>query len=137
LIFYTLKGPSYELEIYEDKLRLIKKPWTKIFSRKKETLDWPIKDISQFEITVPKFMMVSGKLEWHTFSGETAHFRFSTTPAMVKKIETYIQKRVIKNHEAIHKAKVIQLAEVAPKRIETKKQRRERERIERAAANAA
>lgn len=131
MIFYTLKGPSYELEIYEDKIRLVKKPWIKIFSRKQETLDWPIKELSQFEITVPKFMLVSGKLEWHTFNGEVGQFRFTTTPAMVKKIETYIQKRVIKNHQAAHeaKAKVIQMHG-----NETKKQRRERERAERQAA---
>ncbi len=131
MIFYTLKGPSYELEIYEDKIRLVKKPWIKIFSRKQETLDWPIKELSQFEITVPKFMMVSGKLEWHTFNGEVGQFRFTTTPAMVKKIETYIQKRVIKNHQALHeaKSKVIQMPG-----NETKKQRRERERAERQAA---
>lgn len=134
MIFYTLKGPSYELEIYEDKIRLVKKPWVKIFSRKQETLDWPIKDLSQFEITVPKFMMVSGKLEWHTFNGEVGQFRFTTTPAMVKKIETYIQKRVIKNHQAVHEAKanVIQITA-----HETKKQRRERERAERQAEKAA
>ena len=126
MIFYTLKGPSYELEIYEDKIRIVKKPWVKIFSRKQETLDWPIKDLSQFEITVPKFMMVSGKLEWHTFGGDVGQFRFTTTPAMVKKIETYIQKRVIKNHQAQHQAKVLQMPVV-----ESKKQRRERERAER------
>jgi len=131
LIFYTLKGPSYELEIYEDKIRLVKKPWVKIFSRKQETLEYPIKELSQFEITVPKFMMVSGKLEWHTFGGEVGQFRFTTTPAMVKKIETYLQKRVIKNHQAQHEAKVLQMPTV-----ETKKQRRERERAERSSKAA-
>lgn len=131
MIFYTLKGPSYELEIYEDKIRLVKKPWVKIFSRKQETLEYPIKELSQFEITVPKFMMVSGKLEWHTFGGEVGQFRFTTTPAMVKKIETYLQKRVIKNHQAQHEAKVLQMPTV-----ETKKQRRERERAERSSKAA-
>jgi hypothetical protein len=128
LIFYTLKGPSYELEIYQDKLRLVKKPWIRIFSRKQETLEWPIKELSHFEITVPKFMMVSGKLEWQTFKGEVGHFRFNTTPAMVKKIEAYLQKRVIKNHQAMHEAqsKVLQ-------RHEKKKQRKEKERNDKAA----
>lgn len=124
LIFYTLKGPSYELEIYEDKLRLVKKPWFKIFSKKEEPKVYEIKELSQFEITVPKFMMISGKLEWHTFNGDTGHFRFTTTPAMVKKIETYLQKRVIKNHQAAHQAKLLAMPE-------TKKQRREREKAER------
>lgn len=100
MIFYTLKGPSYELEIYEDKIKLIRKNWLSFLSRTPDTQTWQIADLSQFEIAVPKFMMISGKLHWQTFSGETGSFRFSTTPAMVKKIETYLQKRVIKNHEA-------------------------------------
>lgn len=129
MIFYTLKGPSYELEIYEDKIRLINKSWLRIFSRKQDIHDWEIKDLSQFEITVPKFMMVSGKIEWHTFGGDIGQFRFTTTPAMVKKIETYLQKRVIKNHQAQHQAKLLQMPE-------TKKQRRERERAERTSSAA-
>jgi hypothetical protein len=100
LIFYTLKGLSYELEIYEDKIKLIRKNWLSFFSRTPGTQTWQIADLSQFEIAVPKMMMMSGKLQWQTFSGEKGSFRFSTTPAMVKKIETYLQKRVIKNHEA-------------------------------------
>lgn len=135
MIFYTLKGPNYELEIYEDKLRLVRKPWIKMFSRKQETLDWPIKDLSQFEITVPKFMMVSGKLEWHTFNGEVGQFRFTTTPAMVKKIEMYIQKRVIKNHQAMHEAQAAKVIQLPAN--ETKKQRRVREKAERQAERAA
>lgn len=103
MIFYTLNGPKYELEIYEDKIRLVKKPWMKIFSKTPDVHTWEIKELSQFHVTVPKFMMISGKIEWNTFKGETGAFRFSTTPAMVKKIETYLQKRVIKNHEAMHK----------------------------------
>ncbi len=99
MIFYTLKGPSYELEIYEDKIKLIRKNWLSFFSKTPHTHTWQIAELSQFEIAVPKFMMISGKLQWQTFKGETGSFRFSTTPAMVKKIETYLQKRVIKNHE--------------------------------------
>lgn len=105
MIFYTLKGPSYELEIYQDKIRLKKKPWFGLFSKEQQK-DFEIKDLSQFQITVPKFLMISGKIEWQTFNGDVAHFRFSTTPAMVKKIETYLQKRVIKNHQMLHQAKV-------------------------------
>lgn len=102
MIFYTLKGPSYELEIYEDKIKLIRKNWLSYFSKTPDCHTWKISELSQFEIAVPKFMMISGKLQWQTFSGETGTFRFSTTPAMVKKIETYLQKRVIKNHEALY-----------------------------------
>jgi hypothetical protein len=102
LIFYTLQGPNYELEIHEDKIQLIKRPWASWFFKKKEIHSWQIKDLSIFEISVPKFLMFSGKLHWQTFSGETGTFKFSTTPAMVKKIETYLQKRVIKNHQQLH-----------------------------------
>lgn len=116
MIFYTLKGPSYELEIYEDKIKLIRKNWLSYFSKTPHVHTWQIAELSQFEIAVPKFMMISGKLQWQTFSGETGTFRFSTTPAMVKKIETYLQKRVIKNHQALYKLKVAQMPE-------TKKQR--------------
>lgn len=105
MIHYTLQGPSYELEIHEDKIRLIKKPWLKIFSKVQETTSWEITDLSQFEITVPKFLMISGKLQWSTFKGETGTFRFTTNPLMVKKIEAYLQKRVIKNHHAANNVK--------------------------------
>lgn len=100
MIFYTLKGPTYELEIYEDKISLKKKNWIQLFSRKEPVHQWSINELSQFEITVPKFMMISGKIQWSTFNGETGSFRFTTNPLMVKKIETYLQKRVVKNHQA-------------------------------------
>lgn len=102
MIFYTLQGPAYELEIYEDKIKLVKKSWA-IFSRKHEIDTFSINELSKFEITVPKFLFFSGKLHWETFKGDTGHFRFSTNPQMVKKIETYIQKRVIKNHQSLQK----------------------------------
>lgn len=99
MIFYTLQGPTYELEIYEDKIRLIKKSWFRLFSKNHQIHVWSINELAQFEITVPKFLMISGKLQWSTFQGEQGTFRFSTHPAMVKKIESYLQKRVIKNHQ--------------------------------------
>ncbi len=74
-----------------------------MFSRKPEVHTWDIKDLSQFEITVPKFLMISGKIQWSTFTGENGTFRFTTNPQMVKKIEAYLQKRVIKNHTLLHK----------------------------------
>lgn len=97
MIFYTLKGPKYKLEIYEDKIKLVRKNWLGFFLKPKIHI-WEINQLSQFEITSPKYMLVSGQLQWQTFSGEMGSFRFTTTPAIVKKIETYLQKRVTKNH---------------------------------------
>lgn len=101
MIFYTLHGPSSKLEIYEDKIRVIKKGWLSLFASKDDREFWKICDLSQFEITVPKFLFFSGKIEWQSFSGVKGSFRFNTNPAMVKKIETYLQKRVVKNHQRI------------------------------------
>ncbi len=99
MIFYTLQGPTYKLEIYEDQIRLIPKTWSQIFRKKKTADRFIIRELSQFEITVPKFLFISGKIEWSTFNGHQGSFRFTTNPAMVKKIEIYLQKRVIKNHQ--------------------------------------
>lgn len=99
MIFYTLQGPGHELQIHEDKIYLIKKPWVSILSKSVPPTSWEITQLSQFEITVPKFLMISGKIQWQTFQGQVGSFRFTTTPAMVKKIEIYLQKRIIKNHQ--------------------------------------
>jgi hypothetical protein len=99
LIFYTLQGPTSKLEICEDKIRVIRRTWAWILGRNENPDHFKISELSHFEITVPKFLFFSGKLEWTTFSGHRGSFRFSTNPAMVKKIETYLQKRVIKNHQ--------------------------------------
>lgn len=97
MIFYTLQGPTSKLEIYADKMRLVKKNWAYLLSRKVEIDTWNINELSQFEITVPKFLFFSGKIEWNTFNGEKGMFRFSTNAQMMKKIEIYLQKRVLKN----------------------------------------
>ncbi len=99
MIFYTLQGPTHELQIYDDKIRLVKRPWTKLFTRRDLVNEWQISALSHFEITAPKFFIFSGKLQWSTFEGAPGTFRFSTNGVMVKKIETYLQKRVLKNHQ--------------------------------------
>lgn len=99
MIYYTLTGPTHYLEIYADKICLKKKAWLRLFSSNDSTLTWQISSLDQFAVTVPKFLFISGKIQWSCFSGEMGAFRFNTTPQMVKKIETYLQKRVIKNHQ--------------------------------------
>ena len=101
LIFYTLQGPTAKLEIFNDKIRLIKKTWVKLLSKTEPSDTWFIRDLSEFEITVPKFLFFSGKIEWTTFSGQKGTFRFTTNALMTKKIETYLQKRVLKNYQAL------------------------------------
>lgn len=99
MIFYTLQGPTSKLEIYADKMRLVKKNWAYFLFRKEEIITWNINELCQFEITVPKFLFFSGKIEWTTFKGEKGMFRFSTNAQMMKKIEIYLQKRVLKNQQ--------------------------------------
>ncbi len=95
MIFYTLQGPTYHLEIHEDKIKLIPKSWAWIFTPKNEVLEWKLQDLAQFQISVPKF--VWGKLEWSTFVGRKGVYRFTTNAAMVSKIEKYLHKLIIKN----------------------------------------
>lgn len=101
MIFYTLQGPKFNLEIHEDKIKLVKKYWFRLWNRTPTISSWEIENLSQFEVTVPRFFIFSGKIEWKTFEGQQGQFRFTTTPAMVKKIETYLQKRVIRNHQQL------------------------------------
>lgn len=97
MIFYTIKGPKYRLEIHEDKITLVSNSWFVKWKDQKAVYSWPIEELSRFEIVAPKFFIISGKIHWQTFKGEEGYFRFTTTPEIVRKIETYLQKRVIKN----------------------------------------
>ena len=110
MIFYTLQGPTFKLVIHEDKICLVKKPWAHLFSKTEVQDTFAINELSKFEITAPKFLFFSGKLHWETFNGQTGTFSFTTHPLMMKKIETYLQKRVLKNH-----AKKITIKNLSPK----------------------
>jgi radical SAM superfamily enzyme YgiQ (UPF0313 family) len=103
LIFYTLKGPSYKLEISENSLKLVKKSWFQFFTPKPHTESWEIDKLSVFEMS--SNTILGGKLQWQTFEGVEGSFRFSTSTLMVKKIETYLQKKVIKNHQNLNALK--------------------------------
>ncbi len=97
MIFYTIQGPGHELEIHDDKLKLNKKSW---FKSKRITIsEWDLNSLSGFEIAVPQFILW-GKIEWRSYDGTKGSFRFSTDAEMVKKIEKYMQKMILKN---IHK----------------------------------
>lgn len=105
MIFYTLKGPRFELEIHDHEIKLVKRSWLNFLKKKPNITTWNIQGLSQFEISVPQFILW-GKLEWSTFDGHKGSFRFSTDAAMVKKIETYLQKRILKNHQKQNKADI-------------------------------
>lgn len=98
MIFYTLQGPSHSLEIHDDKIHLKKKNWFRLFASKPELAAWDLENLSQFNITVPQYILW-GKVEWKSFDGTSGSFRFSTNAIMMKKIELYLQKRIIKNHQ--------------------------------------
>lgn len=97
MIFYSLKGPNYKLEIHDDKIKLIRRAWWIMFSPKNEVLEWKLSELSHFQIIVPKF--VWGKLEWASFDGKKSSFRFSTNSVMMDKIEKYMHKLIIKNFQ--------------------------------------
>ena len=97
MIFYTLQGPKYKLEIHDDRIKLIRKPWWTIFSTKNEILEWKLEELSQFQISGPKFIW--GKLEWANFNGNKSSFRFSTNAMMMDKIEKYVHKLILKNFQ--------------------------------------
>ncbi len=96
MIFYTIQGPGYELEIHDDKLKLSKRTWLKGFSKSEPITIWEVKALSGFEISAPRFLLW-GKIEWKTYDGSKGTFRFTTNPEMVKKIEKYMQKLILKN----------------------------------------
>ena len=110
MIFYTLQGPNYNLEIHDDKLRLLRKGWLKHLSREPSTVDWDLASLSHFEISIPQYILW-GKIEWKTFDGSEGSFRFSTDAAMVKKIEKYLQKLIIRNHQNTHQLSPKKLTE--------------------------
>ena len=96
MIFYTIQGPGYELEIHDDKMKLSKKTWLKQLSRKDAIKTFELKSLSEFEMSTPHFFLW-GKIAWKSEDGTTETFRFSTNPEMVKKIEKYMQKMIQKN----------------------------------------
>lgn len=103
MIFYTIQGPGYELEIHDDKMKLTKKTWLKQLSRKDAVKTWELKSLAGFEMTAPHFFLW-GKIEWKSEDGSRESFRFSTNPEMVKKIERYMQKMILKNIQRHHQS---------------------------------
>lgn len=95
MIFYTLQGPKYKLEIHDDKIKLIKRTWWGFLSSNKEISEWKLDELALFQIAEPKFIW--GKLEWASFNGNKTSFRFSTNAVMMDKIEKYVQRLILKN----------------------------------------
>lgn len=98
MIFYTLFGPGQKLEIHDDKIILSKTGLNRLLTPKLKQTVWDIQHLSKFQISVPQYLLW-GKVEWSDFNGNHGEFSFSTNPKMMKKIELYLQKKIIKNHE--------------------------------------
>jgi hypothetical protein len=98
VIFYTLKGPCYNLEIHDTKIILVKKGWWRLFSFGPHGLAWDTEQLSNFKITSSKGLLW-GKLEWQNFAGQSESFRFMTNMEMVQRIEKYLQKVTVRNCE--------------------------------------
>lgn len=97
MIFYTLTGPKYKLEIHDDKIKLIKRVWWSAFSKQDRVTEFKLSELTQFQISIPK--LIWGKLEWATQDGNKCSFRFSTNSVMMTKIEKYMHKLIMKNIE--------------------------------------
>jgi hypothetical protein len=100
MIFYTIKGPSHLIEIHEDRMILKKRLWLKILTGPGIIKSWQLEELSHFSITIPQYLFW-GKLEWKDFSGRPGTLRFSTNSIMMKKIESYLQKRILKNYQKV------------------------------------
>jgi hypothetical protein len=95
MIYYTLQGPIYKLEIHDDKIKLVPRGWAIVLTSKNRMREWRLSELTQFQICTSKF--VWGKLEWSTGDGSKGSFRFTTNTVIVAKIEKYLQKLIIKN----------------------------------------
>ena len=98
MIFYTLSGPKFTLEVHDDKIKLVRRAWWKLLSREPQVSTWEVQNLSTFTMTNPRFLSM-GRLEWQSVNGHKGRFRFTTNAEMVKKIERYLQEKIIKNEE--------------------------------------
>ena len=107
MIFYTLQGPQYKIEIHDDKIKLIRKGIWGWMSKGMSEYSFPLHDLTKFQVTVPKMFGYS-KVECCTQSGKKITFRLSTNSHMMIKIERYLQKVILKNlnHNVNHTEQV-------------------------------
>lgn len=114
MIFYTLQGPNSKLEIHDDRMKLVKKSWWALLSRKDKVTEFELSELAQFHITNPKFIW--GKIEWSVASGAKGSFRFTTSSEMMLKIEKYMNKLVIKNIQKHHNVQELKTRKSTSKR---------------------
>jgi hypothetical protein len=98
LIFYTLSGPKFSLEVHDDKIKLVRRGLWKLISREPQISTWEVHNLSSFIMTSPGVLKM-GRLEWQSHNGHKGGFRFTTNAEMVRKIERYLQEKIIKNEE--------------------------------------
>ena len=98
MIFYTLSGPKFSLEVHDDKIKLVRRGWWRLLSREPQICTWEVQNLSYFTMTSPGLLKM-GRLEWQSQNGHKGGFRFTTNAEMVKKIERYLQEKITKNEE--------------------------------------
>ncbi len=127
MIHYTLQGPTFKLEIHEDKMYLKRKVWWKLFSSKKNDNVWFLSGLKEFNMSITQNSFW-GKLEWESFDGIKGSFSFSTKPEMVQKIEKYMHKKILKNHEQIKILAAATKVVEQPIKMSSKKAKRKQRR---------
>ncbi|MGE3611323.1 MAG: hypothetical protein AB7I27_17145 [Bacteriovoracaceae bacterium] len=101
MVFYTLSGPAYTLEVYQDKITL-KRKWWKVFSKAPKVLEWKLDHLAEFNIS-HKSSRLWEELKWKSFDGIEGRFYCSTNRLMLEKIEKYMNKRIMQNkHDENH-----------------------------------
>lgn len=134
MIHYTVNGPKFKLQIHDDKICLERRIWSRLFTFKSREGTWNLEGLQKFNITSTNLLW--GKLEWESFDGVKGSFWFSTNHEIVMKIEKYMHKKILKNHnkvkmmDEIKKAKeqvMAQVVQPVQKKLNKKKSRKKQQ----------
>lgn len=97
MIFYTISGPTTNLEIRDDQLIVKSKGPFSWLHKKESDVTIPLNQIRQFMVTrnllMGKIVISNGE--------QTYQMSFTSPYKMVQMIEKYMQKRILKNIQAI------------------------------------
>jgi hypothetical protein len=96
MIFYTLQGLKYKIEIHDEKIKLIKRNFI-FYLNFDEVIEYSLSELAQFSITYPKYLL--GEIKWTTFNGDQKKLSFTSNVNVAVKIERYMHKLVFKNYQ--------------------------------------